>query len=211
MGLTLYIARHGNTFEAGETPRRIGSRTDLPLVASGREQGRVLGQWFATNDIRFNGAFTSPLRRTRETAALVLGAQTAPPLLDIGDWLAEIDHGPDENQLEAAVVERIGTEALGAWERNGTPPLDWVVDAQQRRAAWRRLFDTASGGADRTLLLVTSNGAARFALLADPALHAQARSLPSLKLRTGAFGRIVIDTSGVHLAEWDRRPALHPA
>jgi transcriptional regulator GlxA family with amidase domain len=28
---TLIIARHGNTFEDGETPRRVGARTDLPL------------------------------------------------------------------------------------------------------------------------------------------------------------------------------------
>ena len=29
---TLIIARHGNTFRPGETPTRVGSRTDLPLV-----------------------------------------------------------------------------------------------------------------------------------------------------------------------------------
>ena len=26
------IVRHGNTFRAGETPTRVGARTDLPLV-----------------------------------------------------------------------------------------------------------------------------------------------------------------------------------
>ena len=31
----LVIVRHGNTFEAGEPPRRIGARTDLPLTATG--------------------------------------------------------------------------------------------------------------------------------------------------------------------------------
>ena len=51
---------------------------------------------------------------------------------------------------------------------------------------------------------------ARFALLADPVLRAQARVRPSLKLRTGAFGRIIIDENGPHLAEWDRRPTLYP-
>lgn len=211
MVLTLTIVRHGNTFEAGETPRRVGSRTDIPLVDSGREQARALGRWFATNGIRFDAAYTSPLRRTRETASLVLAAQTAAPTPDTGDWLAEIDHGPDEDQPEAAVVGRIGAEALHAWETSGLAPRDWVVDAEARCAAWRQLFDTASDGRNRTLLAVTSNGAARFALLADARLHAQALSLPSLKLRTGAFGRIMVDSDGIHLAEWDHRPAFHPA
>ena len=211
MGLTLYIVRHGNTFEAGETPRRVGARTDLPLVDSGRDQARALGQWFAANGIQFDAAFTSPLRRTRETAAYLLAPQADPPRLEPADWLAEIDHGPDEDQPEAVVVDRIGAEALSAWETDGVAPRDWVVDAEARRAAWQRLFDVPSTARDRTLLLVTSNGAARFALLADPGLHAQAKALPSLKLRTGAFGQIVVNASGLHLAEWDCRPALRSA
>lgn len=211
MGLTLFIVRHGNTFEAGETARRVGLRTDLPLVDSGRAQARALGRWFAAQGIRFDGAFSSPLLRTRETAALILAEQPNAPALEAGDWLVEIDHGPDEDQPEAAVIARIGADALENWERYGTTPPGWVADVEARTAAWRQLFTTASADADRTLLLVTSNGAARFALLADPELYSEARSLPSLKLRTGAFGRIVIGSHGGHLAEWDCRPALHPA
>ena len=30
------IVRHGNTFRAGETPTRVGARTDLPLVEEER-------------------------------------------------------------------------------------------------------------------------------------------------------------------------------
>ncbi len=44
MGVTLYIVRHGNTFEPDEPPRRIGRRTDLPLVESGRAKEDKLGQ-----------------------------------------------------------------------------------------------------------------------------------------------------------------------
>lgn len=211
MGLTLYIVRHGNTFEADETPRRVGLRTDIPLVGSGRDQASALGRWFAAHDVHFDAAFTSPLRRTRETAALILVAQARPPGLEPADWLAEVDHGPDEDQPEAAVIERIGAEALSAWETAGIPPQGWMVDAEARQAAWQRLFDGASPACDQTLLLVTSNGAARFALLANAALHAQVSPLPSLKLRTGAFGRIVVDANGPHLVEWDHRPSLHPA
>ena len=36
---TLIIARHGNTFRPGETPTRVGARTDLPLVEEERARG----------------------------------------------------------------------------------------------------------------------------------------------------------------------------
>ncbi len=206
MGVTLFIVRHGNTFETGEPPRRIGSRTDLPLVQSGRLQATELGRWFDAKGIRFDGVLTSPLSRTRETAALILAQQARAPEMVSCDWLAEIDHGPDENQSEATVVGRIGADALSAWETEGIPPQGWSVDTEARRAAWQRLFDEQSGGPERTLLLVTSNGAARFALLAAPALREQAKALTSLKLRTGAYGQIRVTADGPRLAAWDRRP-----
>ena len=33
--MRLILARHGNTFEAGETPVWVGAREDLPLTARG--------------------------------------------------------------------------------------------------------------------------------------------------------------------------------
>ena len=44
MDLIATIVRHGNTFDGNEPVRRIGARTDLPLVASGFDQARALGQ-----------------------------------------------------------------------------------------------------------------------------------------------------------------------
>lgn len=195
----LWIVRHGNTFAPGEPPRRIGARTDLPLVESGRAQGAALGMWFAAQGIIFDRVAASPLARARETARLIVG--------DGGDiatmpWLDEIDHGPDEDRSEDEVVARIGAGALAAWDRDALPPPGWRVDADARTAGWRAALAAAQG--DR--LLVTSNGAARFALRADAALAEQARALPHLKLRTGAWGLIERRGDGWRLVEWDRRP-----
>jgi broad specificity phosphatase PhoE len=203
MGVTLYIVRHGNTFGPDEVPRRIGRRTDLPLVESGRAQAEALGIWFEAQGIRFDRAMTSPLLRTRETAALILARQSDPPAMEAEEWLAEIDHGPDENKPEPAVIDRIGVDALKAWDTHSIPPQDWLVDREARLDGWRGLFAQRDSG---NTLLVTSNGAARFALLADPDLAAQAARLPSLKLRTGAFGVIRVGEPSLHVLAWDRRP-----
>lgn len=200
MALSVTIVRHGDTFAPGEAPRRIGARTDLPLVASGRAQAQALGAAFAAKGKRFDRALTSPLARSRETLGLILAAQDAPPAIETADWLDEIDHGPDEDMPENAVIARIGMAALAAWDRAAQPPPGWRVDAARRIAAWSALW---CGEGDT--LLVTSNGAARFALLSHPDLHAQAATLPTLKLRTGAFGTIVRDARGLRLHDWDRR------
>ena len=202
MSAMLVIVRHGDTFAPDEPPRRIGARTDLPLVTSGEAQARALGAAFAAEGVRFDRVLTSPLRRTWKTAELILDALAAPPPIERCDWLAEIDHGPDEDQPEAQVVARVGAEALARWDRALVAPPDWRVDAPARLAGWRGLLKTVQG----RVLLVTSNGAARFVFGADASLAGQAKALPTLKLRTGAWGRLVREAGEWRIAAWDVRP-----
>lgn len=197
------IVRHGNSFGEGEPPRRIGVRTDLPLVETGHAQARRLGIAFAEQGWRFDRILCSPLRRTRETAEAIRDALVDPPLCEPSALLAEIDHGVDEDRPEADVIARIGTDALTQWDGDGVGPPGWTVDRDARIEGWRALF---ANSRDDATLLVTSNGAARFALFADPDLIAQARRLPSLKLRTGAFGIVRATDTGLQLVAWDRRP-----
>jgi broad specificity phosphatase PhoE len=174
------IVRHGDTFAPGDVVRRIGARTDLPLVASGRAQALALR---AHLPWAFDRVLAAPLRRTQETAALIAG--DAEPAA----WLAEIDHGPDEGRPEAEVRARLG-DALHRWEQDAVPPPGWHVDAAARTTAWAAFLRDLTG----TALLVTSNGAARFALLALGERPA--------KLRTGAYGVI----EDLRVTAWDVRP-----
>lgn len=178
------ILRHGNTFSPDEPLRRIGARTDLPLVESGRAQARALATHLAP--LGFDRCLTSPLARARETAALVAPDLIAEPT----DWLREIDHGPDEGRLEEHVAARIGADAIQAWDERAIAPPGWIIDAPARIAAWQAFFATAQG----TILLVTSNGAARFARLA--------LGLAPAKLRTGAYGEVIDG----RVTRWNVRP-----
>jgi probable phosphoglycerate mutase len=193
------IVRHGNTFAAGEPPRRIGGRTDVPLTDEGRAQGHALGAHFAMQGWRFSRVLVSPLARTRETARAIMEHQPEAPSPELCAWLREIDHGPDENMPEDAVRARIGADALAAWDTHGVPPPGWTVDVDSRLAAWRSLFAGEAG----PTLLVTSNGAARFALLADAVLAVPGK----MKLPTGAYGVIRQKPGGgLEVPVWGRRP-----
>ena len=202
MDLIVTIVRHGNTFDAGQQTRRIGARTDLPLVASGRDQALALGRSFAEQGLAFDRALAAPLRRTRATTDAILASQSRAPVVESVDWLTEIDHGPDEGQIESDVEARIGHDALVAWDKEACAPNGWIVDSDRRIAGWRDLWTTGRGH----VLIVTSNGAARFALLSDERLRGQAAALPSLKLRTGAYGAIAREQGGLRLIAWDLRP-----
>jgi probable phosphoglycerate mutase len=206
----LYIVRHGNTFEAGEAPRRIGSRTDLPLTATGLAQADALGAHFAKSGVRFARALSSGLQRTQATAEAILGRQPSPLVLETADFLGEIDHGPDENQPEEAVLARIGRGALDLWDNEAVPPPGWDVRAEWRRAEWQKFLAYASElHRDDAILLVTSNGAGRFALSAF-GLRSSGRA-QGVKFRTGSYGLVEAGGGGkFRLLEWDKRPDPSP-
>ena len=118
---------------------------------------------------------------------------------------AEIDHGPDENQTEDEVIERLGQEALTLWDRDLISPQGWEVGAEWRLAAWRQFAeDAVRDTPNGTILLVTSNGAARFALAALGLRTGENDA--TVKLRTGSYGLIRSVADGFHLAGWDIRP-----
>ena len=75
----------------------------------------------------------------------------------------------------------------------------WGLEMREGRiAGWRALLE----GPDEPVLLVTSNGAARFALVA-----AGLGTASGMKLPTGAYGVIERDAGGAPmLVEWGRRP-----
>lgn len=197
----LFVVRHGNTFDKGDTVTRVGGRTDLPLSVSGRTQAEALAAHFAGTP--FTAALASPLERTRATARAILGRRSDAPALLIRSFLREIDYGPDENQPEDAVTSRIGEAALKAWDDHGTPPPGWQVDPPAIRAGWRHLLsEIAELPESANVLVVTSNGTARF--LPD-VITASPGNLDR-KLKTGAWGEITVTPDRCEITAWNLRP-----
>jgi len=201
----IYIVRHGNTFDPGETVTRVGARTDLSLSKSGERQADQLGGYFGRAlSHGFERAYCSPLKRTRQTAQAILGPWPSAPRLEVLEFLREIDYGPDENQPEDRVIARIGMDALQAWDDAAVPPPGWVLDPGAIRAAWRALFrNLAAKDLERPVLIVTSNGIARFALDTITAFRTQPETI---KLKTGAFGCVEASGCDTHLVSWNVRP-----
>jgi len=208
MTTTLLIARHGNTFSTGDILCRVGAGTDIPLVDSGRRQGRLLGQFLAKENLIPDLVYSSRLKRAVETAQLALAEMPlpAPLTLQQDDIFNEIDYGIDEGKPEDEVITRLGTEALHAWDQDAIVPEGWHVDPQALIQNWLDFgAEIAQKSAEKTVLVVTSNGIARFApyLTGDfDGFKAQ----HNIKLSTGAVSRLDYDGEKWHSVFWNTRP-----
>ncbi|MEO1305335.1 MAG: histidine phosphatase family protein [Pseudomonadota bacterium] len=201
----VYIVRHGNTFDAGDTVTRVGARTDLALSLSGQIQAGALATHFAEiTPGGFDRAFCSPLQRTRQTAEAILDASVNAPGLETLEFLREVDYGPDENRPEDEVIARIGQAALTAWETDAVPPPGWEIDPETVKTDWVNFLNELEIQApERPILVVTSNGIARFVL---DAITDRQVALDSIKLKTGAYGHIRVARDVVSLLSWNVRP-----
>jgi len=202
---TLIIARHGNTFEKDETPRRVGARTDLPLVESGRAQARALGHWLKSNGLYPETVHSSQLSRTIETAKIALKeAGYKEPVYPLAIF-NEVDYGPDENKTEEDVINRIGQKAINDWDENGVVPDGWNFDPEQCIENWTDFATHILHESPECVMVVTSNGIARFAphITGD---FEGFRSKHPLKISTGAVCVLKFDHGKWTVTDWNVKP-----
>ena len=202
----LIIARHGNTFAAGDTPTRVGARTDLPLVDKGREQAKAIGRYIKDNHLIPDVVYSSTLQRTIETAEIaVKESGITNPVFQLAIF-NEIDYGPDENRIEADVIARIGEQAIKDWDEQAIVPDGWDIEPQEVIQNWMLFAEQiAAHDDDETVLVVTSNGIARFAPYITGDFEGF-RSAHNIKLSTGALGILKCDGGVWRVDGWNVRP-----
>lgn len=225
----LLIARHGNTFRKGETPTRVGGRTDLELVEEGK--GRAIGKYLKDKNLIPTEVFSAPLKRTTQTAQLAMKELGISGRPTPESAFTEIDYGPDENKTEDAVCLRLGRlvarytgrtpenmtdddliplgeQVISVWNRYAEAPPGWIVDPAEIIEDWKCFATTMEKEHQgENILLVTSNGIARFAphLTADFNKFAEENEL---KIATGGLCIFEKEEGDVHwtCTDWNVRP-----
>ena len=151
----LILIRHG---DLGDRYRgRYIGRTDAPLSAKGRRQAAALAGPVA----QLNGALflASPLRRTRETAEIALGADRA---FESDVNLREIDFGRCEGMsfAEIAAADPAAVDRWAGLDGDFTfPDGEGIVNFRERiRAAAERII----AGPAQTVVLFAHGGVIRF-------------------------------------------------
>lgn len=202
---TLIMARHGNTFGPEETPTRVGARTDLPLVEKGRQQAEAIGNYLRDHRLIPDVVYCSGLQRTRQTAEIAVKSSGVTNPVFALDIFNEIDYGPDENKPETEVIARIGEQAIRDWDAQAIVPDGWRVDPEEIIQNWQGFADQIRAHDDNeTVLVVTSNGIARFAPHITGDFEAF-RSQYSLKLSTGALAIFRFENGRWIVQGWNLR------
>ncbi len=136
----LAVLRHGPTAWTAE--RRLQGRSDLPLSPAGRN---AVAGWQMPREVEGFAWVTSPLKRARETAALLGHADAR-----IDPRLVEMSFGEWEGRRLAEIGAELGP-ALAELEDRGldfrAPGGESPREVQQRLAPF--LLETGRGGIDR--------------------------------------------------------------
>lgn len=150
---TLYLVRHGET--DWNRARRIQGSTDIPLNDTGREQAATTGRLLARR--QWDGIYTSPLSRARETAEIIAreAGLGEPGLIDA---LVERNYGTAEG-MTGDEIDRLfphGADVPGRESREQV--TERVLAALHELAAQHpgeALIVVAHGGVIRSVLTAT--------------------------------------------------------
>jgi len=179
----LYLVRHGETDWNRE--RRIQGLTDIPLNETGRAQARATGMLLTRR--RWDGIFSSPLGRARETASII-AAEVGLAEPTLVDALVERNYGQAEGMDWVEVETRFphGTLVPGRESREQVGAR--VIPA---------LMDLAAERPGDALLVVSHGGAIRAVLneVEPSASHGSITngSVHSFRLEDGALRLIAFD------------------
>ena len=204
MTTRLLIIRHGNTFGPDDEPRRVGCRTDIPLVQSGIEQAKALGGFIRQKKLIPDYICASELQRAQETAQIMVRNAHVDIDIQTDKTFNEIDHGPDENKTEPEILERLGKKTMEDWNEFGVVPDGWIVDPREIQQSWIDFAnETLSKRAGKLTCVVSSGGVIRFApIILENGLPDDVAP----KVKTASMGLFEHDGDAWRYVFWNKRP-----
>jgi broad specificity phosphatase PhoE len=128
----IYLIRHGET--EWNAQGRFQGRLDSVLTNTGIKQAEAIGRRLAGFDLSFDAFITSPLGRTRQTAAIIAGLAHL-PAVQCDDRLAEVSLGSWDGLTD------IDIDAQWPGLLDGSTQFDWFFrspDGESYDAVFQR-------------------------------------------------------------------------
>lgn len=164
--MEILLVRHGESEANAEG--RLQGRLDLPLSERGRAQARQLGAWLARHRVEWDVVYSSPLRRARQTAEILLAeVASGSKEIETDAELCEMDVGNLEGLSRADILARYPeflarpiTELADFSAFGGesyvalTARIEGIIRrwVERHRAAEQRLLVVAHGGVNFQLI-----------------------------------------------------------
>jgi len=211
----LILARHGNTFAAGDKVFWVGGNNDLPLVSEGIAQAERVGQ--ALKNIPLAAIYCGPLLRTREFSKIALATAAIELPITEDRRLKELDYGKWCGQTDLEIMAQFGQNALKGWVDSSVWPADggWSSDeATVKKEVFEfvqeltQKYSDARDQANKNILVVSSNGRLRYFLHLVAGEFARRVSAHSFKVGTGRICLLEGTGSNFKLDLWNAEPQL---
>ena len=207
--MKLILARHGNTFGPLDPVVWVGSKNDLLLVDSGREQARKLGQHLVVRAPNLVAIYASPLRRTQETAEIIAQSFGRVVPVHFDDRLTELDYGSWTGKGNAEICGEYGADVLTGWnERSEWPAgnlwpgsVEKIIDEVRDFTA-----EIVTRHPNQEILVVSSNGRLRYFLKLISGEFEARVAKKDFKLGTGRFAELEHKNSTWNLLSWNEAP-----
>jgi 2,3-bisphosphoglycerate-dependent phosphoglycerate mutase len=182
---SLTLVRHGQSLWNAEN--RFTGWTDIELTPQGRTEASATAARLKAANIGFDVAYCSPLKRTGETARIILD-QLGPPDVPARPDLAltERDYGDLTGLNKAEAAERFGAEQVLRWRRSYAerpPGGESLRDAQARLLSFQIQTILPQVMAGRRVLYVGHGNTLRALCMAFESLSSEA--VESLEVGTG--------------------------
>lgn len=196
--IRLILVRHGNTFEARETPVQVGVHTDLSLTAQGRKQAEEMGDYLISQSIRPAAIYAGILKRQVESAEIIASRFNMRSLYEPA--LTEIDYGAWEGLTSEEIASRWPEEYKG-WTEAGKWAEKIFGGSLQNHTAhienWLATLRKTYAPGD-VIVAVSSNGLIRF--------FASSKQRENPKVQTGHFCKLDLYPNELKVKSWNVKP-----
>ncbi len=130
----IYLMRHGFVDYTSEEVRTAADPTVAYLTEEGKAEARAAGA--ALHDVHFDLAICSGLKRTRQTAEIVLKHHKNPPTLEVDTRIGEIRSG---QYIDFDSAEQLAATMTFQFEQAGQPGATFLEGGEKFSDAMARI------------------------------------------------------------------------
>ncbi len=212
--VTLYLYRHGNTFETGDKVVQVGLKSDLPLTGLGRQQAEHFGTYLQKSGILPNKIFSGQLQRQTGSAHILQSYFPQTTLKTHVQALDEIDYGLWEGLTASEISENWEQEAQ-RWHTQAIWPNGIFKQSLEHHLQHIAEFLTTlyneQHEKNAPVIVVSSNGIIRLFLYFSSLWKniCTTSTMNDYKVGTGNFCKIQLQENNViTIDEWNVNSAV---
>ncbi|MDD9912771.1 MAG: histidine phosphatase family protein [Alphaproteobacteria bacterium] len=209
--MRLLLARHGNTFAAGDKVVMAGVSNDLPLVPCGEEQAEEIAQALAAAKIFPEAVYCSELQRAFRGCEIIIEELGLDTFAITDKRINEIDYGAWTGLSDEEINQKFGEESRLAWQQQSIWPTnaEWGASSEEiAKNVEDFATDIANQYSDNATVLVTSHGGVLryFLKLVEGEWDAR-HAAQTLKVKTGHLSSLLYKNGQWQLEFWNVNPA----